>query len=279
MTSPLIAADQGSTQVAFDFTRLFASLRASIVQQLYAVWFGLPDYRDAQLDTWMDVALPIIQAGQETSAVATTTYLQIQMELMGGNSDFELPSLELVTGGAIRNGVPSEVVYSRPFQEVWTALSRGYDLQQAIEMGATRLRQLIETDIQLVHTNTSRNLLSNRSDVLGFRRVPTGAFTCALCLIASTQRYRKFDLMPIHPGCDCRVAPVIGEDSTGQVLDPNLLEDIHKAIEEQFGFSPRDAREIDFRKIVVTREHGEYGPLLARAGDRFTGPSEIRRLI
>lgn len=275
MTTPLITPEQGATQVAFDFTRLFASLRASIVQQLYALWFGLPDYRDAQMSEFLDLALPLVQAGQETSAVATTTYLQMQMELVGADSDLEIPPLELVTGGAIRNGTPSEVVYSRPFVEVWNALKNGYDLQQAIEMGANRLRQLIETDIQLAHTNTSRRLLSNRSDVLGFRRVPTGTFTCALCLIASTQRYRKFDLMPIHPGCDCRVAPVIGEQDTGQILDSVLLEDIHRAIEEQFGFSPRDAREIDFRKIVVTREHGEYGPLLARAGDRFTGPANL----
>lgn len=275
MTTPLMTLEQGATQVAFDFTNLFASLRASIVQQLYALWFGLPDYRDAQMNEFLDLALPLVQAGQETSAAATATYLQMQMELAGVDSNLEIPPLELVTGGAIRNGTPPEVVYSRPFVEVWTALKNGYDLQQAIEMGANRLRQLIETDIQLAHTNTSRRLLTNRSDVLGFRRVPTGAFTCALCLIASTQRYRKFDLMPIHPGCDCRVAPVIGEQDTGQILDSVLLEDIHRAIEEQFGFSPRDAREIDFRKIVVTREHGEYGPLLARAGDRFTGPANL----
>lgn len=275
MTSPL---SEGSTQVAFDFTRLFASLRASIVQQLYALWFGLPDYRDAQMDQFLELAIPLVNAGQETSAVATTTYLQMQMELAGGNSDFEVPPFSEITGGAIRNGVPPEVVYSRPFKDVWTALKNGSTLDQAIEQGATRLRQLIETDIQLVHTNTSKRLLSNRNDVLGFRRVPTGAYTCALCLIASTQRYRKFDLMPIHPGCDCRVAPVIGENDTGQVLDQVLLEDIHRAIEDQFGFSPRDAREIDFRKIVVTREHGEYGPLLARAGDRFTGPSVLNKL-
>ena len=68
-----------------------------------------------------------------------------------------------------------------------------------------------------------------------------------------------------------------GEGPSERVLDKVLLEDIHKAIEDQFGFSPRDAREIDFRKIVITREHGEYGPLLAKAGDRFTGPSQIIR--
>lgn len=274
MTTPLLLPD--TDQVAFDFTRLFSALRASIVQQLFVIWFGMPDYRDANRDDFLELALPIVQAGQETSAVGTATYLQVQLEMMGIEGDLDLPDLALVTGPAIRNGTPSEQVYARPFVEVWNALSNGQDLQTAIENGANRLRQLVETDIQLTHTNTSRNLLRNRNDVVGFRRVPTGAFTCALCLIASTQRYRKLDLMPIHPGCDCRVAPVISDSPTSQILDPVLLEDIHRAIEDQFGFSPRDAREIDFRKIVITREHGEYGPLLARAGDRFIGPNDLK---
>lgn len=277
MTTPLLERPSVD-QLAFSFTNLFSSLRASLVQQLYAVWFGMPSYGgSADIDQFLEVALPIVRSGQETAALATSTYIQMQMELLGGDSDFEFPDISLVTGEAIRNGVPSEVVYARPFVEVYTALKNGKTLEEAIEQGATRLRQLIETDIQLSHTNTSRNILSKRSDVVGFRRVPTGAFTCALCLIASTQRYHKLDLMPIHPGCDCRVAPVISEEASGRVLDPVLLEDIHRAIEDQFGFSPRDARQIDFRKIVITREHGEYGPLLARAGDRFTGPAQLTK--
>lgn len=269
MTTPILS-NEAATNIAFDFTRLFASLRASIVQQLYAVWFGMSDYRDANIDEWMGVALPLIQAGQETSAVATTTYLQLQLELLGlepGNLD--LPDMALVTGEAIRNGVPPEIVYSRPFKEVWDALSKGYPIEYAIQQGANRLRQLVETDIQLAHTNTSRTLLSQRNDVVGFRRVPTGLYTCALCLVASTQRYHKLDLMPIHPGCDCRVAPIIGEEDPGQILDAEFLEQIHKSIEETFGFSARDARTIDYRKIMVVREHGEYGPLLAKAGNNF----------
>lgn len=274
MTAPVLDNDQ----LAFDFTRLFSSLRASIVQQMYAVWFGMPSYgRTQDIDQFLSLALPIVNAGQETASLATSTYMQMQLELMGGGGDFEIPEISLVTGEAIRNGVPPETVYARPFVEVYTALKNGKTLEQAIEDGATRLRQLIETDIQLAHTNTSRNILSKRKDVIGFRRVPTGVYTCALCLIASTQRYHKLDLMPIHPGCDCRVAPVISEEASGRVLDPVLLEDIHKAIEDQFGFSPRDAREIDFRKIVITREHGEYGPILAKAGDRFTGPAQLIR--
>lgn len=269
MTTPILSADANT--IAVDFTRIFAALRASIVQQLFAIWYGMPDYRDANIDDWMGVALPLIEAGTETSVVATTTYLQLQLELLGIDATgLEIPEIESVTGEAIRNGVPPEVVYSRPFKEVWTALSKGYPLDTAIDMGANRLRQLVETDIQLSHTHTSRTLLSQRNDVVGFRRVPTGTYTCALCLIASTQRYHKYDLMPIHPGCDCRVAPIVSSEPVSQVLDPERLEAIHKAIEDQFGYSPRDAREIDFRKIMVVENHGEYGPTLAVAKYKFT---------
>lgn len=267
MTTPILEGNPAD--VAFDFTRIFAALRASVVQQLFATWFGLPNYRDSDIDEWMGVALPLIQASEETSAVATTTYLNILMQLAGSDGDMDIPDLSEVTGAAIRNGVSPEEVYSRPFKEVWTALSKGQDLQTAIEFGANRLRQLVETDIQLTHTHTSRTLLSGRNDVVGFRRIPTGTFTCALCLVASTQRYHKFDLMPIHPGCDCRVAPIIGDQDPGQVVDQDFLNQIHQAVERQFGMSARDAKAIDYRKIPIVHTHGEFGPTLAVRGQHF----------
>lgn len=266
MTTPILG---NPTDVAVDFTRIFAALRASVVQQLFATWFGLPAYRDSDIEEWMGVALPLIQAGEETSAVATTTYLNLLMELSGSNGDMNFPDMNTVTGAAIRGGVSPEEVYSRPFKELWTALSKGQDFETAVEFGANRLRQLVETDIQLSHTHTSRTLLSERNDVVGFRRIPTGQFTCALCLVASTQRYNKFDLMPIHPGCDCRVAPIIGNSDPGQVVDEDFLNQIHRAVEKQFGMSARDARSIDYRKIPIVHTHGEFGPTLAVRGQHF----------
>lgn len=263
MTSPVMTSDD----VAFTFTNVFSNLRASVVQQLYAIWFGMSDYRNADIDSWIEAVLPIIRAGEETAAQATLTYLQFQMEVAGLDGELELPPLEDITGDILR-GVPPEIVYQRPFKELWESLGKGNDFTTAIEDGANRLRQLIETDLQLTHTHTSRTVLSGRNDVVGFRRVPTGAFTCALCLIASTQRYHKFNLMPIHPGCDCRVAPIIGEEDPGQTIDSDLLEDIHKRVEEMFGKADRSGK--DYNKLLVVHDHGEYGPTLAKAGDRFT---------
>lgn len=264
MTSPVV-------DVASNFSRLFSTLRTSMVQQLTAIWYSLEDYRDANVDQWLELSIPLVEAAKETSVSATATYLQMQLEVMGSEEEVTIPEVP-----PIRNGLPDEVVYTRPFKDVWTDLSRGKEFIDAINSGADRVRQLMETDIQLAHTYSSRDILSRQRDVVGFRRVPQGAYSCALCLVASTQRYRKFDLMPIHPGCDCRVAPIISDMPVSQVVDPERLEEIHRAIQREFGMSSRDARSIDYRKILVEQNHGEYGPVLAVAGHRFTGPDNLK---
>lgn len=261
--------------VARNFTSLFSTLRASMVQQLFSMWFGLNDYRDADIPGWLDLSVPLVRAARETSVTATSTYLQMQLEVMGSDDEITIPPFEVIER-EIRNGTSIEEVYSRPFKELWTGLSNGKTFDEAIEDGANRLRQLVETDIQLAHTHTSRNILSSKTDVVGFRRVPQGAYSCALCLVASTQRYRKFNLMAIHPGCDCRVAPIISEVEQPQVVDSELLERIHDAIAKQFGISARDARKIDYRKILLEHNHGEYGPYLSVAKHNFTGPNQLR---
>lgn len=261
-------------EVARNFTNLFAALRASMVQQLYAMWFGLENYRDSDARGFLDLSTPLVRAARETSAQATMTYIQFQLELQG--SDSNIPPIDITAiGDGIRNGAPIQEIYGRPFIELWSALKNGHTLEEAIRMGADRLRQLVETDIQLAHTNAARSVFSNRQDVMGFRRVPTGSYTCALCMIASTQRYNKLDLMPIHPGCDCRVAPIVSEDTIPRVVDKETLARIHSAIEKQFGMSAIDARSIDYRKILLVEEHGEYGPTLTVAKHKFTGPNDL----
>jgi hypothetical protein len=82
-------------------------------------------------------------------------------------------------------------------------------------------------------------------------------------------------LLPIHPGCDCGEQPIYGTEDPGQIINEQLLEATHDAIETRFGFSERSGRgELDYRLIEV-REHGELGPLLTVRGQHFDGPSSI----
>lgn len=270
MTSPVQEELQEETltsaQIAIAATAVYAALRASLVQQLLTLWYSLAEYGSETLQEFLELVIPLVEASREASADTTLSYMALQLENLG----LDVGASPDLSGLDIRNGMSLEEVYGRPHKVVWTKLSEDLPFDLARDYGAERLRQLAETDLQLTHTNTSRRLLADRNDIVGFRRVPTGDYTCALCLIASTQRYRKFDLMPIHPGCDCRVAPIVSDEPVDQVLDPVALEGIHEAVENMFGFSDRSGRKIDYRKLLVVKDHGEYGPTLTKSGNKFT---------
>lgn len=103
----------------------------------------------------------------------------------------------------------------------------------------------------------------------------------------------------IVSNCDCVVAPILGDQDPGHVINtkrvaPNvsptgetrsgvpvfsddqlinmgeLLEDVHKAIEAEFGMSARDARRIDYRKVLLVEQHGELGPVLTVSRHKFS---------
>lgn len=175
---------------------------------------------------------------------------------------------------ALRNGADFETVYQRPFVDLYTALSNGKTMTEAIDAGAFRARSLATTEIQLARRDAGLRARGANDRIVGYIRTLTGRENCALCYVASTQRYRKGDLMPIHPGCDCGEQPIYGTQDPGQVIDEQLLEAVHEAVEDRFGFSDRGARAIDYRMIEV-RDHGELGPVLTVRGQHFDGPSSI----
>uniref|UniRef100_UPI001D0D1143 hypothetical protein n=1 Tax=Klebsiella pneumoniae TaxID=573 RepID=UPI001D0D1143 len=84
------------------------------------------------------------------------------------------------------------------------------------------------TDLQLAKTHQARSSF-NRSGVQFYRRVLTGNENCALCVIASTMRYRKNSLMPIHPGCDCDI-DVIPPGMDFDTISTELLNETHDQV-------------------------------------------------
>ena len=89
-----------------------------------------------------------------------------------------------------------------------------------------------------------------------------------MCVVASTQRYHRGDLMPMHPGCDCGVQPLPPGLAASQVIDEDLLEQVHQITADRLGVSDRGGRTPDYRKLLTVREHGEYGPTLSWAAPK-----------
>nr|WSW58508.1 hypothetical protein OG513_07870 [Streptomyces sp. NBC_00998] len=216
----------------------------------------------------------MLLAGQRQVAALTATYLErLYREIADEESRAQL-DLDRVTGRALRD-VDPEDVYRRPFVEMWTALGEGTSFDSAFKQGTHRLETIAKTDLQLARTHTVREVGDDMPRFTYTVRELQGEYDCALCMIASTQRYRKRDLAPIHPGCDCLVKLVTADEDPGQILDEDRLDRIHDLVEEALGTFDRGGRAVDYRKIIISREHGEIGPVLGYRGQRFTGPDDI----
>jgi hypothetical protein len=275
-------------------------------------WFALSDsFRDTDRDRFVREFTPVALGAQQTSALAIWAFQdQMLADITGDRQPPRPLDVSTVSGEALR-GVPPETVYGRPFSEIWRVLAEAEQTKQdalrdleveaqesgqavderrrrdiedefadekpltkAVAAGERRARLLGVTDLELAEREAARQILTTDARAPRFyQRVLTGDENCGLCVVASTQRYRREQLLPIHPGCDCVVQPL--PDGTRHVVDEQLLDAAHAAIEQRFGISDRSARAIDYRKILLVREHGELGPVLTVARHKFTGPDGI----
>lgn len=293
MTAPVGQDPRVAALAAYDQQQ--AMLREQMIAALVAIWgssfaaLGSP----AGVADFIKRVLPLTGGAQRAMATLTNAYLNQAIGRPVTPINFDL-----VTGVALRNGeVKPSTLYSRPVVSMRTALAQGKTLGEAEAIGRKRLIDISGSDLQLAKTHTSREVLTDAvqnprrgpsQGVVGFRRVLSDRGNhCAMCILASTQRYHSFDLMPMHPGCQCSVAPIIGETDPGQVLDEEAVKRVHEVIARDLGrkyVAPSGragstrAGELDYRDIVIVNNHGELGPVLGVRGQNFTGPDLIPRL-
>lgn len=233
------------------------------------------DVTDTAVAKYLKGVLPLVVAGATEMSTLTRGYYATLASLLGQEFNAKRPPRNSLNPSELRGGaVGAEEIYTRGFVTARVALSNGKPIDQALKMGADRIYNIARTDMQLAKTQTGLFIRSGNSNIVGFARTLSGAENCGLCYVASTQRYHKKDLLPIHPGCDCGEMPIYGNQDPGQVIDEANLEATHEAVASRFGVSARDAREIDYRKITI-EQHGELGPVLTVKGHKFTGPGDI----
>lgn len=248
-------------------------------------------WNDARARAFTEAVPPVVAGAQRAVSAATSAYLDRLTSEMTGTAHFPVPvPASEVTGSAVRAGVDPKVVYRRPYVQVWTDLAAGTPLEQAVENGERRALTIANTDLQLAKTHTAHRVVQQDERAVGWRRVPRGPYTCALCLILSTRRYRKEELAPVHANCDCGIESVTGHFDPGPVLDERFLNAVHDAIRRDLGkdYVARSgkakntkARELDYLDIVVIHDHGEIGPVIGVRGQKFKKlnvPDDIPRL-
>lgn len=256
-------------------------LRAQLLQALLLVYgatqLQAPLPNPDQLIALVRQMVPPTLGAQRAMVALTTTQLQRQSQtpIVVNSSD--------VIGARLRGGVPIEQVYMRPFTEIRHQLDIGKTPDEAFRIGQQRLIKTAETDLQLAKTHASRDFAVKLQErhpgtIVGFRRVLSSKPNhCALCILASTRRYHSFDLLPIHPGCGCGVALIIGDEDPGAFIDDQRVQDLHAIVERDLGKryvkAGGNGDLAAYRDILITETHGELGPVLAVRGHDFSGPN------
>ena len=241
-------------------------VRSQVLLYAAAIWANA-SLTDATTNFLVSMFVPAVEAAQLQVASLTSVFLAAR------TGSEPLPVSPSVTS---RRGVPPDVVYSRPVIAARTAISQGKPFGAAMDAGFRRLESLAATDVQLAKTFQADRSLQD-AGVTFYRRVPQGPRTCALCLIASTRRYRTGNLLDIHPGCNCTVDVLDSDfgEADDFVINEDLLEATHAKVEEFTGLQDRGGRAVDYRKLLIEHEHGELGPVIAWRGQQFTGPAGI----
>lgn len=265
-------AYEADRKVITSFQDLKRQVRDRVTLYVTEKFRNLGSWRDVDIDRFVAEVVPVVISGQKQVAGLTNSYLDSLARLAG----FTLPSAGALDVTALR-GIDPDEVYRRSGVTVWAALSEPNrkSLQEAVKLGILRLDQAVALDMQLAHTHAARARFEGADGVVGYRRVLTGAENCALCAIASTQRYHRGNLMPIHDRCDCTVAPIYGTHDPGQVINPELLEKVTDGLSE-FGIeSWSQFKASDATRAIRVHTHGEHGPTLTWAKHGFTSASDI----
>jgi len=275
----------------FATTDLYNQASTEIIKTVGAAaeraFFALPDYRGAaQRQEYFDLYEQIVSPSRLEMARLTIAYHQEVARRSGQRWQAPLIDFDAIfttTARAVGETGRFDPYQGRPFKEVYKQLNKGKSLTEAIKVGGARARILAQTDVQLSRRQASLFARASNANIVGYIRTLSGAENCALCYVASTQRYNKNNLSPIHPGCDCGELPIYGDYNVGQVVDQYNLDRIHEAIENRFGVSDVQARDLGIGKaveyedgvrladftLVSVRDHGELGPVLTQRKESF----------
>ena len=259
-------------QIIRRYQQVYGRIRADVERQIRLLWRQHGGLSDAQADAFVAAAVPVVAGAQTATAHLVAAYVAALRRQVLGSAE---QSTVDVTG---LRGVEPEQVYRRPVVTARTAVADvGFD--EAMGQAEQRAGVLASTDVALAQRAAMLQAVGSDERVVGYRRVLTGD-SCAYCATASTQRYRRGSLAPLHPHCDCSWTEIYGTVDPGRIINQQRLDEI----KARAGDNPEywkakhftvDADDRLTLPRVAVREHGELGPVLVAADHDFTGPDDL----
>lgn len=247
------------------------SLAERTAAQMTALWMAFEGwYSAAAVAEVAEASAELSRTAQELAFDSMVEYIAQATSLAEGAGRLVIPQVRLPE---IRGGVDLAEVYERPAKAFRAAVAEGRSQEQASQAAYDRVIDLVDTDLILARREGQRSAMRGLK-VRTYRRVirpelsATG--TCLLCVAASLETYSVEDLMPIHNRCKCLTLPIVDGKDPGDRLN----EADRQAIYNAAGVTNRQ----DLSNLrVQVQEHGELGPVLTVAGQKFTGPKALAR--
>jgi hypothetical protein len=152
----------------------------------------------ASTSRFVAAVVPIVLGSQHATVAEVDAYLSTEAGLATGTSTepWGLAAGQL-SGVRARRGDWLEDVYARNHRSRQSSF-------------AARMAREVNTDITLAHRGATWVHTEGDSRVTGYRRTLSAGKNCGLCVVASSTRYSKGDLQPIHSHCRCGTAPIYG---------------------------------------------------------------------
>lgn len=245
-------------------------LKTRAEQVMAAAWLSFDGWYDTDLVTGLARQL----AGVSTDAQQAATGLASEYvrQVLGVMEWKPVLTTRSARPRPVREGLPLDLVYTRPAETFRKAVATGTQEQEALEQAVQRATGLVRTDLSLVE----RQVEQEQAELAGisrYRRVIrpelSESGSCGLCVAASDRIYTVRELMPIHPPhCKCKTMPIVGDDDPGVRINEDDLKRLYAAA----GSTSGD----DLKRVRVTvNEHGELGPVLSRKGDAFRSKQQV----
>lgn len=188
-------------------------LRSTVLAHTARLWaVAQPQDQPA----FLGQVVPAVHAGQALTVRLVDAYMATKTLHATGAGRVKGLDPAAYTVEAIRK-TPADEVYGRPFGALGYALASGAEFSIARAAGAAAAEKLVSTDLQLAQTYSARDWMSDEPGIIGYERQTEGG--CPLCESASGGLYQTEDLMPLHEGCRCDVAPVFGDARPGPLPD------------------------------------------------------------
>lgn len=259
----------------------YEQLRLGMADRAGRLWDEFGGLSDEDADRFVAAIVPMVAGAQGAIGGLVSAYLSTLTTFLARQPARPVPIRAAELSTEALRGVSALEVYRRPIVTARGAIAAGKSPVEAWQAGRDRAGAIAETDVVLAQREATLRVVQADERIVGYRRVLSGR-SCAFCATASTQRYRRSQLMPIHARCDCAVAPIIGDRDPGQVINRQLLRNLKAAAKETGTRDYWASRHVTVEEDgtvslpeVAVHQHGELGPVLGHAAHDFTGPAGL----